>query len=79
MSKNEEVIAQLKRIRTELDALIKMMLETKETEIATIIFGASTEVNRAEVALLLRTLSKEQLKELGIDEVALINLRIPRM
>ena len=65
---DEILVKQLGKIKLELDEMLKLMLDKKDhVDVATAIFGASTQVCRAEVALMMKKLSEEQKKELGIE------------
>jgi hypothetical protein len=60
---------QLGRIKIELDEMLKLMLDKKDhTDVAVAIFSANKEIARAEVLLMMKNLSEQQRKELGIED-----------
>jgi hypothetical protein len=64
---SDDLVAQLGRIKTELDGMIRLMLDKEDhVDVASAIFAASAQVCKAEVLLMMKTLSEQQLKELGI-------------
>ena len=66
---SDPLATQLKRIKLELDGMLQLMLDKKDhTDVAVAIFNASKEVCHAEVLVMMKNLSAEQLKELGIQE-----------
>lgn len=72
---NKELIDQVRKIKKELDAMVKALLNQKGyIDVVKPIFTASTEISRAEILLMMRDMTPEQMKELGMTEENLINL-----
>lgn len=63
------MLEQIARIKKELDEMLALMLDKKDhTDVAVPIFEANASISKAEVLLMMKNLSVEQLKQLGIKE-----------
>lgn len=62
------MLEQITKIKKELDEMLGLMLDKKDhTDVAVAIFGANKEIAKAEILLMMKNLSAEQLKNLGIE------------